>query len=106
MHPGKPRTLFIVPQESDQFRMYPDGQAGVYRTDDGGDHWVRTHNGLSEPSYSGVLRNSMTVDGRDEPGVYIGTTGGEVYASYDEGEAWRRLPGVFPRIEALAAVDR
>ena len=106
MHPRKPRTLFIVPQESDQFRMFPDGQPGVYRTDDGGDRWTRTHNGLGEPSFSGVLRNSMAVDGHDQPGVYIGTTGGEVYASYDEGENWRRLPGLLPRIEALAAIER
>jgi photosystem II stability/assembly factor-like uncharacterized protein len=104
LHPRRPRTLFIVPQQSDQVRMFPDGRPGVYRTDDAGDHWVRTHVGLDEPSYSGVLRNSMTVDGEEQPGVYFGTTGGEVYASFDEGERWARLPGRFPRVESLAAV--
>jgi photosystem II stability/assembly factor-like uncharacterized protein len=106
MHPHKPRTLFIVPQESDQFRMFPGGEPGVYRTDDGGDHWLRTHQGLPEPSFGGVLRNSMTVDAHDQPGVYFGTSGGEVYASLDEGASWRRLPGSFPRVEALAALVR
>lgn len=104
MHPRRPRTLFVVPQESDQVRMFPGGRPGVYRTDDAGDRWVRTHAGIEEPSYSGVLRNAMTADGGSEPGIYFGTTGGEVYATFDDGERWTRLPGSFPRVEALAAV--
>ncbi len=88
IHPRRPRTLFVVPQESDQVRMFPDGRAGVYRTDDGGDHWVRTHAGMEQPSYEGVLRNSMTADAEDQPGVYVGTTGGAVYATFDDG-GWR-----------------
>ncbi len=105
MHPRRPRTLFTAPLTSDQLRVFPDGRPGVYRTDDGGDHWVRTHVGLDEPSYSGVLRNAMTVDREEQPGVYVGTTGGDVYASFDEGERWRRLPGRFPRVESLAAIS-
>jgi photosystem II stability/assembly factor-like uncharacterized protein len=104
MHPHRPRTLFIVPQESDQVRTFPGGRPGVYRTDDGGDHWVRTHAGWDEPSYEGVLRNSMTADGEGQPGIYVGTTGGEVYATFDDGERWVRLPGRFPRVESLAAI--
>jgi photosystem II stability/assembly factor-like uncharacterized protein len=104
--PGKPETLFVIPQESDQARMFPAGKPGVYRSADGGDSWTRTDAGLEEPSYSGVLRNSMTTDLYDDAGVYFGTTGGEVYASFDEGESWRRLPGHFPRIESLLAVNR
>jgi photosystem II stability/assembly factor-like uncharacterized protein len=104
MHPRRPRTLFVVPQESDQVRMFPQGRPGVYRTDDAGDHWVRTHAGIEEPGYCGVLRDAMIADGADEPGFYLGTTGGQVYASLDDGERWHRLPGSFPRVESLAAV--
>ncbi len=106
MHPHRPRTLFVVPQKSDQARIFPDGRPGVYRTDDGGDHWARTHVGLEEPSYSGVLRNAMAADAEDEPGVYFGTTGGEVYASLDCGERCARLPGRFPRVQSVAAITR
>lgn len=104
MHPRRPRTLFVVPQESDQIRMFPGGRAGVYRTDDAGDNWRRTHAGLDDPSYGGVLRNAMSADGEDQPGIYFGTTGGHVYATFDDGELWTRLPGTFPRVESLAAI--
>lgn len=104
MHPHRPRTLFVVPQESDEVRVFPGGRPGVYRTDDGGDRWVRTHVGIEEPSYGGVLRNAMTADAEDEAGIYFGTTGGEVYATYDLGERWHRLPGRFPRVESLVTV--
>jgi hypothetical protein len=40
----------------------------------------------------------MAVDSLDKCGVYFGTTGGQVYASADNGDTWnaivRDLPGV------------
>ena len=45
-----------------------------------------------------VLREAMAVDTLEEPGVYFGTTGGQVYASADAGDSWapivRDLPAV------------
>jgi photosystem II stability/assembly factor-like uncharacterized protein len=43
----------------------------------------------------------MVADGAG--GVYLGTTGGELWATADSGETWRALPGRYPRIAALAA---
>lgn len=106
MHPKKPRTLFIVPLDGDEGRVFPGGRPGVFRTDDAGDHWVRTHRGLEDPCYTGVLRGAMTADGEDEPGVYFGTTGGDVYATLDEGESWQRLPGRLPRVLSVTALSR
>jgi hypothetical protein len=40
----------------------------------------------------------MATDGLDPAGVYFGTTGGELFASADEGETWvpiaQHLPSV------------
>ena len=36
--------------------------------------------------------------------VYFGTTSGELYGSWDAGDTWRRLPGVFPRILSVHAI--
>lgn len=65
--------------------MFPGGRLRMYRSDDGGGGWAACEAGLPQPSYGGVLRNSMTVDGMPASGVYFGTTSGEVYASLD---AW------------------
>ena len=46
-----------------------------------------------------VLRDAMAIDSLDSCGVYVGTTGGQVYASADAGESWtaivRDLPAVY-----------
>ena len=106
MHPSRPRTLFIAPLDGDEGRTFPGGKPGIYRTDDGGDHWTRTYQGIDDPCFSGVLRGAMTTDAEDEPGVYFGTTGGDVYATLDDGEHWRRLPGRLPRVQSLTALRR
>jgi len=98
--------LFVVPLESDQYRMPVDGRLAVYVSDDDGDTWTVSANGLrSEPSYVGVLRGAMDVDRSPTAGVYFGTTGGEVWWSADTGETWSRLPMTFPRIAAVKVVD-
>jgi hypothetical protein len=35
-------------------------------------------------------------------GLYLGTTGGEVWASDDEGESWRQIAAHLPEIYSLA----
>ena len=45
-----------------------------------------------------VLRDAMAVDALETCGVYVGTTGGQVYASANSGDTWapivRDLPAV------------
>jgi photosystem II stability/assembly factor-like uncharacterized protein len=95
-------TLFVVPLESDEYRMPVDGDLAVYASRDGGDHWSSTSVGLrSEPTYVGVLRGAMDVDGLAAGGVYFGTTGGELWWSSDTGRSWNRMPATFPRITCV-----
>jgi hypothetical protein len=54
-----------------------------------------------------VLRDAMSVDSLDRCGLYFGTTGGQVYASNDEGDSWeaivRDLPAVLSvEVQTLA----
>jgi photosystem II stability/assembly factor-like uncharacterized protein len=98
-------ALFIVPQESDEYRFPPDGALRVYRSRDGGDNWEPLTGGLpQEGVFAGVLRDAMDVDGRDPCGIYFGTTGGQVFASADAGESWQGLPCILPRIQSVTAV--
>jgi len=54
-----------------------------------------------------ILRDAMAVDSLEPSGVYFGTTGGQVYASSNAGDAWfaitRDLPPVLSvEVQTLA----
>lgn len=95
-------ALFTAPLEADENRIPVDGRFAAWRSTDGGDSWHLSGTGWpDEPSYGSVLRGAMVADGRG--GVYMGTTGGELWATADSGDTWARLPGRYPRVAALAA---
>ena len=102
MLPGDSNTLYIVPQESDEFRFASDGRLTVYRTADGGDSWTPLRSGLPENAYVGVLRQAMAADSLESPGVYFGTTGGQIFYSRDGGERWETIPCALPRISSVS----
>ncbi len=98
------RTLFAFPLESDEYRIPKDGKLRVFHSKDGGDSWAPLANGLpDEPFYETVLRQAMAVDTCDPAGVYVGTTGGNLFWSNDVGASWQRLPAAFPRILCVEA---
>ena len=41
----------------------------------------------------------------DEPGLYFGTSTGQLYASTDEGESWDQIGGLFPGITSVTVAD-
>lgn len=96
--------VFVIPLESDEYRMPSGGRLRVYRSTDGGDSWHALEKGLPhENAFSNVLRGAFSVDGEDPPGLYFGTTGGDVYVSTSAGEEWAALPVHLPRIQCVAA---
>lgn len=94
--------VFIVPLLSDENRVVPDGALKVWRTRDQGRTWRALTNGLPQKEhFVGVLRDAMCADPLSPAGIYFGTTGGEIFASRDDGESWEKLPAQFPRITTL-----
>ena len=86
----------------------PDGEAAVWRTSDAGSTWRRLTNGLPQQNaYLGVLRAAMTIDGHDVPGLYFGTSTGQLFGSADEGESWNEIASYLPPIWSVevATVD-
>ena len=49
----------------------------------------------------------MAIDREDEPGLYFGTSTGQLFASIDEGDSWSQIGGLFPGITSVtvASVD-
>lgn len=96
--------LFVIPLKADTERFFNEQQMRLYRSKNAGQSWQPVGQGLpTGPNFSSVLRDAMAVDPLPTPGVYLGTTGGEVYASADAGESWQRLPGTLPRISCVRA---
>jgi len=99
MHPHNPDCVYILPVESDEFRCSPDGRLRVYRTRNAGASWEPLMRGLPQKgAYETVLRDAMTADSLDPPGLYFGTRSGQLYGSNDEGKTWTRI------LEGLPAV--
>jgi len=106
VHAHQPDTIWTIPMDAGSVwpRVSPEGKPCVMRSRDGGDSWQLCRAGLpTEQAWFTVLRQALTVDGEQSAGVYFGTTGGEVWASVDEGDSWRCIARHLPEIYALEA---
>lgn len=53
----------------------------------------------------GVQREGLTTDALDPPGIYMGTTTGQVIYSADDGKTWGQIPYMFPSIHSVSAAS-
>ncbi len=101
-HPHDRDTFYVVPLDPGHGRIMPDGQAAVWRTEDGGSSWRKLTNGLpQEDAHLGVLREGMAIDAQDDPGLYFGTSTGQVFASNDGGDSWSEVASYLPSISSV-----
>ncbi len=102
VHAHEPDTIYVVPIKSDSEHYPPEGKLRVYRSRTGGDEWEALTKGLPQKNcYVNVLRDAMAIDSLDSCGVYFGTTGGQVYASADEGDTWAPIVQDLPSVLSL-----
>jgi photosystem II stability/assembly factor-like uncharacterized protein len=95
-------TVFVIPEESDQARMTPNAQFGIFRSRNRGGTWERLTSGLPQTdAFLNVMRMSMTTDALDSAGVYVGTQGGQVLASRDAGDRWDVIFNWLPPVYSL-----
>lgn len=101
-HPHDRDTFYVIPLDPGHGRCMPEGRAAVWRTRDAGSSWQRLDRGLpQEGAHLGVLREGMAIDGLDVPGLYVGTSTGQVFASADEGETWMEIASYLPGIASV-----
>jgi photosystem II stability/assembly factor-like uncharacterized protein len=101
-HPHDRDGFYVIPLDAGHGRTMPDGHAAVWRTRDAGASWQRLDRGLpGQDAYIGVLREGMATDGLDVPGLYFGTSTGQVFASADEGESWSEIASYLPAISSV-----
>jgi len=46
----------------------------------------------------------MSIDAYDSPGLYFGTSTGQVFASNDEGDSWSEVASYLPAISSVEVV--
>ncbi|MEW5931310.1 MAG: exo-alpha-sialidase [Gemmatimonadota bacterium] len=104
VHPHDPDTVYVVPLESDEFRVVPEARLRVYRTRDAGESWHPLEAGLpQEGAYETVLRDALAADSHPQAGIYFGTRGGRLWGSADAGESWREIGEALPPIVCVRA---
>ena len=101
-HPHDRDSFYVIPLDPGHGRCMPEGRAAVWRTRDAGASWERLERGLPQSNaHLGVLREGMAIDSHDVPGLYFGTTTGQVFASADEGESWNEIASYLPAISSI-----
>jgi photosystem II stability/assembly factor-like uncharacterized protein len=99
-----PETIYVVPIKSDSEHVTPDGKLRVYRSRSGGNEWEALCSGLPQENvYLNILRDAMSVDALDPCGIYFGTSGGQVYASADDGDHWMPIVRDLPPVLSVEA---
>ena len=108
LHPRDPATLWVFPMDGTSVwpRTSPGGKPAAYVSHNAGKTWRRQDAGLPrEHGWFTVKRQAMSADAHDPVGVYFGTTGGELWASRNEGGKWTCIARHLPHIYAVEAAE-
>lgn len=103
VHPMDPHTVYVVLEESDEYRMSVGGKFAVWRSRNGGDSWQRMSKGLPDKAHLVVLREAMATDSFEDAGIYVGTNTGQLFYSRDSGDSWELMADFLPPIYSVEA---
>lgn len=105
VHPHQSDTIYIVPEESDEFRFSIGGEFIVWRSNDAGESWEPLTQGLPRDAYLVVLRQAISTDSYEQAGIYVGTSTGQLFYSKDGGDNWKLLADYLPPILSVKAAN-
>lgn len=102
-HPTKSGTIFVVPEEGDDFRVASNQEFAVYGTTNGGRSWRKHVQGLpTKNAYLGCYREGLTADHMDPVGLYVATRTGQLFSSLNQGKNWQRVAQWLPPIYSVS----
>ncbi len=105
--PQDPDTVYVFPLKGAEGRYPPKGDARVWCSRDAGDSWEPLgggdHDALPDGLFVGVMRDGMSADDHDEPGLYLGARDGTVWGSFDRGASWAELVRGLPDVMVVRA---
>ncbi len=106
LHPRDPETAWVFPMDGTTVwpRTSPDGKPAAYCTHDAGRSWLRQDRGFPRAQgWYTVKRQGFTCDDCDPLGLYLGTTGGQLWTSANEGKSWRQVAAHLQEIYSVVA---
>jgi hypothetical protein len=104
VHPRDDDTAWVFPMDGQTVwpRTSIAGKPAVYVTRNGGKSWQRQDKGFpASQAWWTVKRQAMCADAKDSVGLYVGNSGGELWASRDEGRHWRCIARHLPEIYSV-----
>lgn len=107
-HPRDANTVWLFPLDGSfpLGRVSPNGKPAAFVSHNGGKTWKKQNKGFPQAhGWFSLKRQAMNVDTHDPVGVYLGTTGGEIWASRNEGESWTRLAMSLPEIYSVEVAE-
>jgi hypothetical protein len=108
-HPRDDNTAWVWPMDGTTVwpRTSPGGKPAAYRTRDAGKNWERQDKGFpKKQGWFTVKRQAFCRDDAKPVGLYLGTTGGELWASTNEGAKFTQIAAHLPEIYSVEAIER
>jgi hypothetical protein len=98
---ARPGLAFFVPIQGEN-RLTFGGGFQVHEWNDTANEWRTLMPPSRFPGDFGIHREGLACDAQDPPGIYAGTTTGQLFVSPDAGKTWDQVPFDFPAIHSVS----
>jgi hypothetical protein len=102
--PAAPGRAYFVRLDG-QARVTGSGSFQVQEWNDRSKSWKQLVKPGAFPGHYGVQREGIATDALDPPGIYIGTTTGQLFVSANGGKVWQLVPFGFPGIHSVSVAS-
>jgi hypothetical protein len=97
----RPGRAYFVPLQNER-RLTYGGGFQVHEWNDQSKKWRTLMPAKRFPGDFGTHREGLACDTLDPPGIYVGTTTGQLFVSPDAGKSWNQVPYQLPAIHSVA----
>jgi hypothetical protein len=101
---SRPGLAYFVRLDG-QARVTGEGNFQVHEWNDKTRKWRKLVAAKQFPGHFGVQREGIATDELNPPGIYVGTTTGQLFVSPDAGKSWLQVPYQFPGIHSVSVAN-